>query len=77
MKSDNYYDIGGIATIDYIKAKLTKEEYIGFLKGNILKYISRAGHKLDPGVSAEDMIKKDASKADMYLTWLIDAIDNA
>jgi hypothetical protein len=35
----------GIETIDYIKAKLTKQEYMGFLKGNIIKYISRAKYK--------------------------------
>lgn len=40
-----HYKIGGIETIDFIKAKLTPEEFKGYLKGNVLKYASRAGHK--------------------------------
>ena len=40
-----HYTVGGIKTIDYIKAKLTVEEYKGFLKGTILAYASRVGHK--------------------------------
>jgi hypothetical protein len=46
-----HYTVGGIETIDYIKAKLSKEEYRGYLRGNILKYGSRVGHK---GSTAED-----------------------
>ena len=37
----NHYIFGGIETIEYLKAKLTAEEYRGFLKGNVLKYVSR------------------------------------
>ena len=40
-----HYKEGGIETIDFIKAKLTPEEFRGYLKGNVLKYASRAGHK--------------------------------
>jgi hypothetical protein len=42
-----HYIVGGIETIDYIKAKLTPEEFIGYLKGNVIKYTSRAGKKQD------------------------------
>ena len=42
-----HYTVGGIETIDYIKAKLTPEEFIGYLKGNVIKYTSRAGKKQD------------------------------
>lgn len=59
----HHYKIGGIETLDYIKAKLTPVEYAGFLKGNILKYISRAGYK-------EDEVK-DLNKAQVYLGILI------
>jgi hypothetical protein len=31
--------------IDYLKAKLTPEEYRGFLRGNAIKYLSPAGMK--------------------------------
>ena len=51
VNSPPHYKHGGIETIDFIKAKLTKEEYRGYLKGNVLKYASRAGHK---GNAAED-----------------------
>jgi hypothetical protein len=37
--------LGGIETIDFIAAKLTKEEFLGYLKGNVLKYGSRIGNK--------------------------------
>ena len=40
-----HYRIGGIDTIDYLKAKLTPDEFRGFLKGNIIKYLSRAEAK--------------------------------
>jgi len=30
-----------IEVIDYIEDKLTKEEYRGYLTGNVIKYISR------------------------------------
>lgn len=40
-----HYTDGKIECIDYIKDKLTPEEFKGFCKGNALKYISRAGKK--------------------------------
>jgi len=49
-----HYKIGGIETIDYIEAKLSPEEFAGFCRGNMLKYVSRAGYKTD---AAEDMRK--------------------
>jgi N-acetylmuramoyl-L-alanine amidase CwlA len=58
-----HYNVGGIETIDYIKAKLTKEELKGFNKGNVIKYLSRAGHKGDE--------KEDYKKALYYLEKLI------
>ena len=62
MKANNYYDAGGIATIDIIKAKLTSEEYRGFLKGNALKYLCRANFK--------GAAKSDYEKAAKYMDWL-------
>lgn len=40
-----HYTSGGIETIDYMKAKLTPDEFIGYLRGNIIKYVSRIGMK--------------------------------
>lgn len=41
----DYYDIGGLETIEIIATKLSVEQYAGFLRGNIIKYMCRAGHK--------------------------------
>lgn len=42
-----HYTDGGIETIDYLYAKLTYEQFMGFCLGNALKYLSRAGKKGD------------------------------
>ena len=62
VKSPSHYLTGGIETIDFIKAKLTLEEFRGFCKGNVIKYLSRAEHK--GGI-------EDYQKAKVYLEWLI------
>jgi len=59
-----HYVAGGIETIDILRAKLTKEELVGFLKGNVIKYMTRSGKK-------EDALK-DLKKAQWYLNYLID-----
>lgn len=53
-----YYDAGGIETIDIIKAKLTPEQYEGYLLGNVLKYSCRMNFK-----GQED---RDKEKVDIY-----------
>ncbi len=40
-----HYRLRGVECIDVIRAMLTPEEYRGFLKGNVIKYDFRAGHK--------------------------------
>lgn len=62
-----HYKVGGIETIDYIKAKLTPDEYRGYLKGNLLKYSSRIGHK--------GAAQVDAAKAGWYANALVQAIE--
>ena len=47
MVNPDHYKVGGIETIEYLQAKLSKEEFAGFCRGNALKYLSRAGHKDD------------------------------
>ena len=56
VNSPPHYTKGGIETIDFIQAKLSPEEYRGYLRGNLLKYASRMGSK------GED----DAGKAAWY-----------
>ena len=59
---NSYYDQGGIAVVDVIKAKLTPEQYEGFLLGQIIKYSLRLNFK-NQGVS-------DAAKLAEYAVWL-------
>ena len=40
--NSRHYDAGNLETLDIIKAKLTPEQYEGFLLGNIIKYSCRA-----------------------------------
>lgn len=61
----NHYQ-GDIETIDYIKDKLTDEEFRGFVKGNVLKYISR--ERLKNG-------DEDLKKSDWYLNKLIEELE--
>lgn len=61
----SHYCDGGIETIDFIRAKLTKEEFNGYCKGNALKYISRLGKK---NYSANPL--EDRDKAVIYLNWI-------
>ena len=61
-----HYTTGGIETIDFIEAKLSRDEYIGYLKGNVLKYASRLGHKGDAVT--------DAGKLNWYTTRLSRAL---
>lgn len=58
----DYYKAGGVETIDYLHAFLTEDEFNGFCKGNIIKYVSRANRK--NGV-------EDIRKARDYIRYLI------
>lgn len=58
VNSPAHYTKGGIETIAFIKAKLSREEYIGYLRGNVLKYSSRLGDK--------DAMEQDAGKLAWY-----------
>lgn len=51
----NYYMAGDIETLDIIKAKLTPEQYEGYLLGNALKYGCRLNFKYDDPMW--DMVK--------------------
>lgn len=61
-----HYQQGGIETIDFMQAKLSPEEFRGYLKANILKYVTREGMK--NGL-------EDLQKAQWYLDRLI-ALDS-
>lgn len=57
----HYDDV--ISPIEYMRATFTVEEYKGFLRGNILKYLARAGKK---GAALDDY-----KKAQFYLDELV------
>lgn len=59
----SHYTTGGIECIDAMKASMTSEAFLGYLKGNIQKYLWRYEKKLAP---AEDL-----NKARWYLERLI------
>ena len=57
-----HYTQGGIECLDAIKASMSREQFLGYLKGNEMKYVWRYEHK--GGV-------EDLKKANFYLTRLI------
>ena len=61
-----HYTHGGIETIAYIRAKLSPEEYVGYLRGNIEKYNSRIGLKGESSLDA-GKIKWYAIELDRFL----------
>lgn len=61
-----HYTVGNIEVIDYIKDKLTAEQFEGYCIGNVLKYVSRYRHK---------NVVEDLQKAAVYLGWTINSIN--
>ena len=45
VNSPPHYGTGSIECIEYIEDFLTDEEYIGYLRGNIAKYLHRWRYK--------------------------------
>ena len=63
----DHYKKGGIETIEYQQAKMSKAEFYGYLKGNALKYVSREGLKSEKLTDKID----DCKKAIWYLEQMI------
>ena len=63
IDSPKHYTQGGIECVDYIRDYLSEEEYRGWLRGNITKYLHRFKNK--GGL-------QDLHKAKAYLVWLIE-----
>jgi len=63
-----HYDFG-ISPIEYMRSTLSYGEYIGFLKGNIIKYLARAGKK---GAALDDY-----RKAQVYMDELTSYVEFA
>lgn len=62
---EHYASMAGLEPIELMQLVLSPAEFIGFLKGNIIKYSMRAGKK--QGEAAE----KDVAKAKRYIEWLM------
>ena len=60
----SHYTEGGIECIDAIKASMSTESFLGFLKGNVQKYMWRYEKKVAP--------VEDLKKAQWYLSKLIE-----
>ena len=60
--SNEHYDAGGIPVIDVLRAKLTQEQYEGYILGNVIKYSLRLNFK--------DAKAQDAAKLAEYAKWL-------
>lgn len=56
--------MGAVQPIELMLNALTREEFIGFLKGNMIKYAFRAGRK------AWESAEKDRNKYLTYSEWL-------
>ena len=60
--NSSYYDAGSIEVLDVIKAKLTHEQYLGYLLGNTIKYSLRCNFK--------GSMWRDLEKLINYSKWL-------
>ena len=61
-KQEERYKHGGIECIDAIRACMGEEEFRGFCKGNVIKYLWRAEYKGGP---------EDYKKARDYLNYML------
>ena len=64
VKHPSHYTQGGIECIKAIEASMTPEEFQGYCKGNVMKYIWRWREK--NGL-------EDLKKAQVYLGWMIES----
>jgi hypothetical protein len=63
-----HYNQGQYEVIDVIQDKLTKEQFRGYLEGNILKYVLRHQYKGHP--------KQDLQKAQWYLNRMVETFND-
>ena len=67
VNSPDHYTHNGIEAINVIEAKLTDEQYQGYLQGSTMKYLLRSNYK---GKRNEDL-----KKAQWYLNTLVENND--
>lgn len=67
VNQDHYNASGKIQPIEVMQASMAPEEFIGFLRGNVIKYACRAGKK--------DETAREVDKVIQYATWWRAALD--
>ena len=67
VEHPDHYASGSLECIDWIRAMLTREEYRGYLKGNMLKYLWRYDAKGKP--------IEDVKKCKKYCEFLIEDLE--
>lgn len=66
-KEAMHYQVGRIQPIELMQDVMTPEQLKGFLRGNIMKYALRLGHKDDE--------VKEAEKIKAYASMLVDLLN--
>ena len=66
VENPDHYNTGAIEAIEAIRASMPSEQFFGYLKGNVMKYLWRYDYKEKP--------IEDLRKADWYLNRLIDVL---
>ena len=61
-----HYQQGTLQPIQIMQEQMTAEQFIGYLRGNVIKYACRIGRK--------DDVVKDAEKIQQYSVWLVQAL---
>ena len=61
-----HYQIGDKQPIEIMQEVMTTDEFFGYLRGNVIKYSLRMGHK--------DSKEIDAKKAAQYSKWMAQAL---
>ena len=67
VDNPEHYIKGSLECIDWIREELTDEEYKGYLKGNVMKYLWRYEDKGKP--------VQDLCKAKKYIDFMIDHVE--
>ena len=70
VNKPSHYNSNTMETTDLIRDSMESEEYRGYLKGNIFKYVSRYRYK------EQENPYKDLLKAQWYLCKLIEDVKN-
>lgn len=65
--NQKHYQVGEKQPIEIMQAYLSSEQFNGWLKANVIKYVLRIGHKSND--------REDAGKLSQYAKWLCQAMD--